>query len=398
MCYGSLRLQPVSFQDDVLRVCGDRDSAQEGFNRLEAVFKSKLLNIHPTKSCYLLFGNNKTKKRIENEIAERPLIYDNFAVTGKTQEKWLGDILSDGGLEKSAEATITNRYGRIIGAIFELKAVIEDLRMQMIGGIKCGLDIWEMALIPSLLNNASMWTNISDKSIEKLDSLQNTFLQTLLGTGRACPMPALCWDTATLGMSVRIQKAKLALIHHIRGLDETSLAKQIYEEQLSFNWPGLVRESDEIIKAWGVPNIINSENSLTKNQWKMIIKKEAKIQNGKILSKSINENYSKLECMKNEVYEEKSYLTEMSMWNARLHFSLRTRMFPCKMNYMNSPKYKAELWSCDSCETLIDSQSHILYCPAYKQLREGKSLTSDSDIVEYFKKVLEIRTKLNLNR
>jgi hypothetical protein len=107
----------------------------------------------------LFFGNNKTKKLIENEIAERPLIYDNFAVTRKTQEKWLGDILSDGGLEKSAEATITNRYGRIIGAIFELKAAIEDLRMQMIGGIKCGLDIWEMALIPSLLNNASMWTN-----------------------------------------------------------------------------------------------------------------------------------------------------------------------------------------------------------------------------------------------
>ena len=112
----------------------------------------------------------------------------------------------------------------------------------------------------------------------------------------------------------------------------------------------------------------------------------------------INKNYSKLECMKKEVYEEKPYLTVMSMRNTRLHFSLRTWMFPCKMNYMNNPKYKAELWSCDSCETLIDSQSHILYCPAYKQLREGKSLTSDSDIVEYFKKVLEIRTKLNLNK
>jgi hypothetical protein len=73
-------------------------------------------------------------------------------------------------------------------------------------------------------------------------------------------------------------------------------------------------------------------------------------------------------------------------------------MFPCKMNYMNNPKYKSELWSCDSCETHIDSQSHILYCPAYKQLREGKSLTSDSDVVEYFKKVVEIRMKLNLNK
>jgi hypothetical protein len=60
----------------------------------------------------------------------------------------------------------------------------------------------------------------------------------------------------------------------------------------------------------------------------MIVKNEAKNQNGKILSKSINENYSKLESMKNEVYEEKSYLTAMSMWNARLNFSLQTRMFP----------------------------------------------------------------------
>ena len=188
-----------------------------------------------------------------------------------------------------------------------------------------------------------MWTNVSDKSIEKLDSLQNTFLQKLLGAGRACPLPALCWDTATLGIGVRVRKAKLALIHHIRDLDETSLAKQIYEEQLSFGWPGLVEECGEIIKTWGVLDIINSENSITKNQWKIIIKKEAKIQNGMSLSKSINENYSKLECMKNEVYEEKPYLTEMSMWNARLHFSLRTRMFPCKMNYMNNPKYKAEL-------------------------------------------------------
>ena len=68
------------------------------------------------------------------------------------------------------------------------------------------------------------------------------------------------------------------------------------------------------------------------------------------------------------------------------------------MNYLNNPKYKSELWLCDSCETMIDSQSHVLYCPAYMQLREGKSLTSDSDNVEYFKKVLEIRTKLNLNK
>ena len=107
---------------------------------------------------------------------------------------------------------------------------------------------------------------------------------------------------------------------------------------------------------------------------------------------------SKLENLKHESYEEKPYLTAMSMHDARMNFSLRSRMFNCKMNYLNNPKYKAELWRCDSCESLIDSQSHILYCPAYQQLRVGKSLSSDQDVVNYFKEVLEIRIRLDLNK
>ena len=86
--------------------------------------------------------------------------------------------------------------------------------------------------------------------------------------------------------------------------------------------------------------------------------------------------------MESETYEEKKYLTEMSMHDCRMNFELRSRMFKCKMNFLNDPKYKSEMWRCDSCATCIDSQSHILYCPAYKMLREGKSLTSDQDIVD----------------
>ena len=78
-----------------------------------------------------------------------------------SEEKCLGDYLSDQGVSKSVEATINNRYGKIQAAIFELKAMLEDLRMQSIGGLKCGLDIWELALIPSLTKNCGTWTQIS---------------------------------------------------------------------------------------------------------------------------------------------------------------------------------------------------------------------------------------------
>ena len=112
----------------------------------------------------------------------------------------------------------------------------------------------------------------------------------------------------------------------------------------------------------------------------------------------IKQGYSKLEVMKNERYEEKAYIQEMSMYNARINFSLRARTFPCKMNTMNNSKFKADMWRCDSCESCIDSQSHILYWSAYKDLREGRALSSDDDIVLYFREVLAIRMKLDLNK
>ena len=123
---------------------------------------------------------------------KRPLVYDSFQMQSKSEERWLGDYLSDQGLSKSVEATINNRYGKIQAAIFELKAVLEDLRMQSIGGLKCGLDIWELALIPSLTNNCGTWTQISQQSVDKLDKLQNLFLQILFAVGQSCPRPALC--------------------------------------------------------------------------------------------------------------------------------------------------------------------------------------------------------------
>jgi hypothetical protein len=58
-------------------------------------------------------------------------------------------------------------------------------------GESCGLDIWELALIPSLTNNCGTWTQILQQSVEKLDKLQNLFLQILFAVGQSCPRPAL---------------------------------------------------------------------------------------------------------------------------------------------------------------------------------------------------------------
>ena len=190
-------------------------------------------------------------------------------------------------------------------------------------------------------------------------------------------------------MQTRIEKSKLLLLHHIKNLDDSRLAKQVYKEQSQHGWPGLVTECGEILKQWNLKDIFEK---CTKSQWKNSVKKEAKVQNEDKIRKLIKKS-SKLEIMKGESYGEKSYISDMKMQDARVNFSLRSRMYECKMNFLNNPVFKAEMWRCDSCQSCVDSQSHILYCPAYQQLREGKSLSSDQDIVSYFQEVLAIRLK-----
>ena len=60
-------------------------------------------------------------------------------------------------------------------------------------------------------------------------------------------------------------------------------------------------------------------------------------------------------------------------------------------------KYSSELWLCSSCQSgFIESQTHVLFCSAYTDLRAGKDLNNDSDIIDYIRKVLIVRENLTI--
>ena len=74
-------------------------------------------------------------------------------------------------------------------------------------------------------------------------------------------------------------------------------------------------------------------------------------------------------------------------------------MYAAKFNYKNDVKNKAELWKCHSCQTgEIESQSHILHCEAYKDLRKNRDIKNDVDLVDYMREVLTVRDKLQINK
>ena len=95
-------------------------------------------------------------------------------------------------------------------------------------------------------------------------------------------------------------------------------------------------------------------------------------------------------------YQPKQYLKSLSIADARLKFALRTCMTrTVQANFKGDPMYRANNWQCHECKVL-GTQDHIVRCPVYSSIRSGKDLQKDKDLVEYFRKVIDIRSKDNL--
>ena len=182
---------------------------------------------------------------------------------------------------------------------------------------------------------------------------------------------------------------KLCLTKHIKSLHEGSLAKEIMETQLKFQFPELVSESKQIINDLKLPNILNNDinKQYSKLKWKKLVKEEV----WKKCETDLREEIKKLEKlveskMSDEMFETKSYLKNMTLENARVKFKIRTEMLNLKFNYKHMPQNEKTLWQCDSCQSSIETQSHIMWCPAYRELRVGKDINDDNDLIEYVKR------------
>ena len=135
-------------------------------------------------------------------------------------------------MAESAETTVNNRHGEIIHGIKEIRAIVEDCPSNTLGGLKVGMDIWETAYVPSLLNNSSTWMEIKDTTINKLEEMQNSFYRNLFNNPFTTPKAALIWEVGGMKMKYRIILNKLLFMNHIVNLDNGTLAKQIQETQL----------------------------------------------------------------------------------------------------------------------------------------------------------------------
>ena len=252
------------------------------------------------------------------------------------------------------------------------------------------LDLWNLAVVPSLLNNCSTWIGITNKLVDLLEGVQEKYIRLMMEVPMSTPKVALRAETGLRSMKHRIWFEKVNLVLAIRKM-QGGLAKEVYEEQVANDWPGLAREVGEICSTIRVADVNHNmvdkrdiDRAITNHDRNEIVERFGK--------------YKKIDRItEDDPTEPKSYLKKKSLADSRLIFRMRTEMVDIKDNMRN--KFKGPSVNCDACNMdVAESQVHVMACPGYEDLRVGKDMMMDGDLVNYFREVLLLREKRKLTK
>ena len=144
--------------------------------KLSEMLEKKTLEAHNDKTGLLILGSKKFKTKIESELRDNPINFSKFELKTKSEDKYLGQIIKCD-LSTSAFATVQDRMGKLKGAAIEIKAIIEDFKMQAMGGLVAAWELWERALVPSLLSGAGTWLGDIREAVKLCNTIQAFYWQ-----------------------------------------------------------------------------------------------------------------------------------------------------------------------------------------------------------------------------
>ena len=90
---------------------------------------------------------------------------------------------------------------------------------------------------------------------------------------------------------------------HIRNMEDTALAKQIYNQQLKYGWPGLLKECVKYCEELGIPDVTKVKASEMEFKW--MVKKACRLRDEEELKLNII-GKEKLQSLREGVVDKKT--------------------------------------------------------------------------------------------
>ena len=289
-------------------------------------------------------------------------------ITNTTSYKYLGDIITNDGKNKS---NIENRFNRTQGIIRQINTTAGSEVMRKIE-TKTILELYERCVIPSFLNNAESWT-LSTQEEKELDKLGIQILKRLFNLPERTPSPAIIYSFGTLYITQEIDLKKFMYFHKILKRENDHWTKKMlcHLKSLDIGWAKIIQDK---LRDYNLEQDWDKIKNLSKTNWKNLVQTAVLNKNKQKLLESCEEqtqNGIKIKTktayihnkLQNDAYS-LTPLTELISSNkieTKTIILSRNGMLTCGSNF------KATIPEiCKECQ-LVDNESHRLnQCPKWQ--------------------------------
>ena len=187
------------------------------------------------------------------------------------------------------------------------------------------------------------------------------------------------------------------MVLHVRGLDEDTLARKIYEEQRANSWPGLAKETSVLCTKLKVEDC--NTTRLSKAEYRKLFVEACNKYHEEKLRKD-GGNMTKCDRIMKDEYGQKEYFKKANIFEARQMFRTRVGLNDFAGNYKKSLKFQPTNWLC-RCLSNIENEAHLKegLCHVYRDIRDKyDTLEDDENLVKYFSEVIARRNALDEDR
>ena len=358
-------INSIIFQDDIGKLNDNLEDARSGSKLIDNTLKRKLLSVNYDKSKYIIFGNKRQRDKALAELKTNPITMGGTLLENTSVEKYLGDLIHEGGCEKSITATIEERIKTNKKKVDDIVQLADSTVMNMTGNSLPAFKLFEATVIPSLLHNAESWISLNNNHIEELQKFQDKFIRKVLRLPDSTPKAILNWDVGLLPMKYRIAQKKLLFFNKLKLKNNDNLCKRVVFNELEKGIKGLGYECTNLCQELGLPNIATT--TITKGDIKRAIAKKKGEENRIAMTES-----SKCSDRVTDNPEDNSYLACLPLSMSRIWIRYRARCIPgVKVNVKGSHKADLKCRFCTSNES--ESQEHLEVCEGTERERRGLS-------------------------
>ena len=167
------------------------------------------------------------------------------------------------------------------------------------------------------------------------------------------------------------------------------MAKTMYDDQLRNNWPGLVKETEELCEKLKLEDV--NETDVPKKAYARMVDEACKEMEDAMMKNDTSE-MEKMRRVRADDWGLKEYVKTGTLHSVRSTWEVRCYMLHVAGNYSHHRKFEATGWRCQGCSLQVrEDQDHLTQCQGYSDLIQGRNLDDDKQLVDFYRLVMARR-------